>query len=308
MAQYSQTALSNLSRWQEMLWATYVRLETEAESDEFYGSAAGVLPGSQRLSVVSSTSQRTRRTGSNIRTDPSEFTLMAIQMDGVGFVEQGDRQARTRPGDFVLYETTRPYTLCFEGPFKQLVLKLPRKILNHRLTNLSAVTARTFEGTQGASRVVREFVQLLASSAGELGDCGLECFEDAAADMIATACLVQSAGLRPDAALYSEIRSRLCKLVRDPCLDLEALAISLNMSLRSLHRLFQRHGTTPGKIVLESRLDGAMRDLQSSLCKHRMIGDIAFSWGFSDLSHFNRMFRIKYGVTPGHVRQQVSTG
>jgi AraC-like DNA-binding protein len=35
-----------------------------------------------------------------------------------------------------------------------------------------------------------------------------------------------------------------------------------------------------------------------------MIGEIAFSWGFSDLSHFVRRFRAAYGMTPGDYRRR----
>jgi AraC-like DNA-binding protein len=36
---------------------------------------------------------------------------------------------------------------------------------------------------------------------------------------------------------------------------------------------------------------------------HRMIGEIAFSWGFSDLSHFSRRFRDQFGMTPSEARR-----
>jgi AraC-like DNA-binding protein len=36
---------------------------------------------------------------------------------------------------------------------------------------------------------------------------------------------------------------------------------------------------------------------------HRMIGDIAFSWGFSDSSHFNRRFKAEFGCAPGEYRR-----
>jgi AraC-like DNA-binding protein len=37
---------------------------------------------------------------------------------------------------------------------------------------------------------------------------------------------------------------------------------------------------------------------------HRTIGDIAYSWGFSDLSHFARRFKRAYGCTPSDYRRQ----
>jgi AraC-like DNA-binding protein len=43
--------------------------------------------------------------------------------------------------------------------------------------------------------------------------------------------------------------------------------------------------------------------LEDEAQAHRMIGEIAFSWGFSDLSHFSRRFRDAYSMTPGDYRR-----
>ena len=37
---------------------------------------------------------------------------------------------------------------------------------------------------------------------------------------------------------------------------------------------------------------------------HRTIGEIAFAWGFSDLSHFGRRFKAEFGVSPGEYRRR----
>ena len=39
-----------------------------------------------------------------------------------------------------------------------------------------------------------------------------------------------------------------------------------------------------------------------------MIGDIAYSWGFSDLSHFGRRFKAEFGCSPGDYRRQHREG
>jgi AraC-like DNA-binding protein len=36
----------------------------------------------------------------------------------------------------------------------------------------------------------------------------------------------------------------------------------------------------------------------------RTITDIAFAWGFSDQSHFNRRFKAEYGCAPRDYRQR----
>ncbi|MGY4315483.1 AraC-like DNA-binding protein [Bradyrhizobium sp. JR3.5] len=66
-------------------------------------------------------------------------------------------------------------------------------------------------------------------------------------------------------------------------------------SERYVHKLFERAGTTFASYVMDRRLDGAARDLKDPATTGRAIGDIAFDWGFSDLSHFTRRFRHRFG-------------
>ena len=40
------------------------------------------------------------------------------------------------------------------------------------------------------------------------------------------------------------------------------------------------------------------RALASPALRHRQVGEIAFDWGFNDLSHFGRTFRERYGLSP----------
>lgn len=46
----------------------------------------------------------------------------------------------------------------------------------------------------------------------------------------------------------------------------------------------------------------ARRLLQSAAAERRKIADIAVACGFSDLSHFNRMFKARFGCTPSEAR------
>ena len=50
--------------------------------------------------------------------------------------------------------------------------------------------------------------------------------------------------------------------------------------------------------VWAERLRGARADLRDPQYRDSSIGDIAFSWGFSELPHFSRSFKAAFGVTP----------
>jgi AraC-like DNA-binding protein len=111
--------------------------------------------------------------------------------------------------------------------------------------------------------------QPLAVHSPELCHSNYDIFVDVAADLVATACLERVGANR---IRFERVRARLSHLVREPVLDFEELARSERMSLRSLQRLFQLNGTTPGRVVLECRLEGAMRNLLS-LPHARTIGE-----------------------------------
>jgi AraC-like DNA-binding protein len=44
------------------------------------------------------------------------------------------------------------------------------------------------------------------------------------------------------------------------------------------------------------------RDLASPILAHRHVSEIAFAWGFNDVSHFGRVFRERYGLSPRDFR------
>jgi AraC family transcriptional regulator, positive regulator of tynA and feaB len=296
MADNSQAALA---KWKERLWDTYVRLESNSDSTGFYGNVTEAVPGSPRLTLVSSTKQITERTPANIRSDPKDFMLIAFQLEGEGIAEQGGRRAITDPGDFVLYESTHPYTLSFKGHFTQRVLRLPLSAINRRILRVSAVVGLTINGREGPGAIAREFVQSLAARSQEISAPDYNIYVDIAADLVATACLARVGELSPNRIRFERIRARLSRFVRDPSFDIEQLAPAESMSLRSLHRLFQLNGTTPGRVVLECRLEGIRRDLLSGVYA-QTIGQSAFSWGFTDQSYFNKEFKKAFwSITDG---------
>jgi AraC-like DNA-binding protein len=75
--------------------------------------------------------------------------------------------------------------------------------------------------------------------------------------------------------------------------DLARLA---GTSARSLHYAFhEQHGTTPMRYLRQVRLDRAREDLVQA---HGTVADIAYYWGFTNLSRFARAYRDRFGEFP----------
>lgn len=75
------------------------------------------------------------------------------------------------------------------------------------------------------------------------------------------------------------------------------------MTPRYVHLLLEETGKTFTHHVLERRLQKAAALLADPRWCERRIADIALAAGFTDLSHFSRAFRRRYGATPSDARR-----
>ncbi len=82
------------------------------------------------------------------------------------------------------------------------------------------------------------------------------------------------------------------------------MARDLRISPRYLQRLLETSGTSFTARVNELRLQRAFTLLTETRDGELRISDIALQVGFSDISHFNRLFRSRFGDTPRGVRGQ----
>jgi AraC-like DNA-binding protein len=56
------------------------------------------------------------------------------------------------------------------------------------------------------------------------------------------------------------------------------------------------------RYVWNRRLDRCRDDLKKPCASAQRVADIAFRWGFSDLSHFSRAFKARFGMSPRDCR------
>jgi AraC-like DNA-binding protein len=99
------------------------------------------------------------------------------------------------------------------------------------------------------------------------------------------------------AARHSAVLDYIAAHFQDPGLSLEIVARCQGISPRYLQRLMASSGTSFTGRVNELRLQRALKLLTEPLTNMQRISDIALEVGFSDVSHFNRLFRARFGDT-----------
>ncbi|MBK1787140.1 helix-turn-helix domain-containing protein [Prauserella cavernicola] len=292
------TLVDTFEHWQELLDATYVRLLADRMSTgPFSGQLENVRCGEITLSTMAAGGQRVRRTRSLIRSADDEFLLATVLLAGSGRIEQDDRRARLAPGTIVFYDSARPYVVESDGPFRQLVVRVPKQLLPGLDTR--TCTARPLgEGTPGA--VVSAFLTSLSATA-RAGNDRIAPFASHVAALITTAATAAGQTERavpPPSPLLERILEYLYANSSDHQLDVADVAAACHLSRRSLYRVLGADGL--GARLRRIRIGRAQQMLLAA--PSLPISVVANACGFASESGFHRAFRRATGQTPGQFR------
>ena len=107
--------------------------------------------------------------------------------------------------------------------------------------------------------------------------------------------VAQAADERPAPLLLERAREIMRRHIEEP-VGLDVIAMRLNLSRRSLERLFLKAAaTSPARAYMEIRLRRARQLLHQT----RMpVVEVALACGFASAAHFSRSYRAAYGTAP----------
>ena len=91
----------------------------------------------------------------------------------------------------------------------------------------------------------------------------------------------------------------------DSDLSAVTLARKFHCSQRYVHKLFAGTGRSVGEHVNDRRIATCTRDLLDNP-RNRKVAEIAFTAGFRDISHFNRLFKRINGTAPREFRRAMA--
>jgi AraC family transcriptional regulator, positive regulator of tynA and feaB len=94
----------------------------------------------------------------------------------------------------------------------------------------------------------------------------------------------------------------------DTTLTPAEIAGALGVSVRHVHRLFSRQGSTVADWIRAQRLRHCRKDLADPYLHRKSITEIAFFWGFNDSAHFSRAFKQEFGTCPRTFRSRIESG
>jgi AraC-like DNA-binding protein len=288
----------------------FVPLEcTPQAHKDFHGRMRAGAIGSLRLCLLEvspHTVRRTPRLAANTNGDQYKLSLM---LGGEALVVQDRREALLRPGDFAIYDCSRPYTLVGGDPFRMLVCVLPRKIVGISPERISQVTATRVPGSTGIAWAMAPFLQRLAELADrdEVPPDELRIVESVV-DLVESLCaLALGDASAPRAHSRAELTLRIRAYIESHLGDSELtptqIAAAHYLSKRYLHKLFEARGVGVSHWIRERRLERCRQDLADPNLREETVTSIGMRWGLTDPCHLSRLFRGAYGCSPTEYRR-----
>ena len=172
-------------------------------------------------------------------------------------------------------------------------------------TDAGAGVASRFTSANELLRLIKAYVRLLAESRTAYGAQPAAAIERHLTDLVGLLVSNRKGGPGEGSLQQVRLAAALACIERnyaDPTLTAGTVAADLGISVRYLEHLLEAGGQSYSARVRELRLQRARALLEASRSGSRRIIDIAMEAGFSDLSHFNRWYRQRFGETPSMTR------
>jgi AraC-like DNA-binding protein len=274
-----------------------------SEPSRFRGSLAGSTAGDTHLLSIASTSQSVTRSPSMIDRSSQKYYKFTVMEQGSGVFIQDGREAVLSEGDMTIYATDLPYTLLFERDVRVSVLMFPKDMLRMPAPVVQTVTGTKISGSSGIASVVRPFVSALASQLEDLGGARGRRLLRSAVGLVGE--LIEPLGTEPGDRhdrLRREVADYIEEHLPDPELDPSHIAAALYVSLRHLYSAFEGTGINVAGLIRSRRLERCFDELSDPRLADKTAAAIGVSNGFADPAHFSRVFKARYGVSPGGLR------
>jgi AraC family transcriptional activator of tynA and feaB len=260
------------------------------------------------IDVVSDGLHEAGRLPKSISHGEDDVFYLCLQLEGSARVSQDGRDTVVEAGGFHLQDTRRPYWSHYSPRWHQLIVKIPRTSLSARLASVSQLTARAIPHSNSVGGLVSDFIRLIHARIDTLKPNEQQRLGEQVPDLVALA-LASHSQDRPQLSsarsiAVLQLRAAIDARLDDPTLDPEMAAGAAGISVRYANALLAEDGSSIQRLIVQRRLERCQRDLADIAQSHRTVSEIAFAWGFSNLSHFNRRFKRAAGCTPGDYRRQ----
>jgi AraC-like DNA-binding protein len=292
------------SYWREMICDRVMNISPDAPSDRFSARLTVRTSGSLRFATCESTGYENIRTQRDIARAPADHYTVYLQMRGQTLMDQCDESFAFQQNDMFISDSRQPFRAALSENGYRAMVMIPRAMIDWRAPWLRHRPLSKLASNSPFIDLARHHFRHLVSD--DLSETETNLMTDNLCNLLA---LASGADIEPDhmrPELQIQAMVAFCQQnLHDPKLSPQLAAACCGISVRTLHSRFATLGQTFGNWLLESRLNACSKALRDPLQQARAISEIAYSYGFNDMSYFNRAFRTRFSMTPGEWRHDI---
>lgn len=304
------TKTDNIGAFRNIVDASFVPLRISTE---------GVQPFAARLSSVEADDitfteihakpHLVERTPETIADGGSGYYKISLMLSGSSILLQDGKELLMQAGDLSVYDTSRPYSLLFDQEFRTLIMMFPKDRLDIPIQFTEQLTAVALNQLQrGLAPVVTSFLSQFPDGMAHLTDSVRTKLAHTSLDLVSTlfSSILDTDPMQrdPHQIMLQKIYTHIEAHLSNPDLSPGSIAAAHYISMRHLHGLFKLADTTVSTWIRERRLERCRNDLLDPTLSDRTIAGIAARWGFIDPTHFSRVFKTTYSLSPSEIRNQ----
>ncbi|MCP2337739.1 BTAD domain-containing putative transcriptional regulator [Actinomadura rupiterrae] len=285
--------------------ALLVPVRLDPIGDSFRGGISAVHAGPLVVGRLRCTPHTVSRPPRTISSTDRDLVKVVLNRSPSGItVGQDGRECRVGPGELVVCDMTRPYSITVPGPCDVTFLGVPRALLGDRADVLARRTAVRLPSDAGLTSLITTCLAGVSDRVGALPDPAGRHLGDALTSLVLAA-LTATAPARTETPtdLADRILAYASANLHDPSLSVESAATRHGISPRRLHELFRDRDHTFMRWVRRERLARIRRDLRDPALAHRSVASVAARWGILDAAHVSRALKAEYGQTAAEIRQ-----
>lgn len=215
----------------------------------------------------------------------------------------------TGTGEFAVYESIAAYTLLFDEGVDHHFLRFPRAALALPGRLLRDTSSVTLGPDNPIARLAFTYFSQLAVSDELHQDVRADAAVEPSVELLRAVLTSQygNSSLAKDpleATLSLQITQCIRAHLADPDLSAARIAAAHGISVRHLYAVLSGSGISLGDWIRTHRLAECRRELAGPNGRLRTIAAIGRRWGFVDATHFSKVFKQAYGLSPRTWREK----
>jgi AraC-like DNA-binding protein len=237
------------------------------------------------------------------RIDEPSVILLSY-LEGGEHIEFGGQRFTLAAGDTFVWDSAQATRFEVYEPLHKVALAMPARLLSHDVISALQSVPRKFDLSSGSRFLLNNLIRGVADRDFDDADIEASIILDAVNTFVLGAARAEG---QPDESLRQRQRREIIRYIEqhltDPALSIGQIADLHRISKRYLHWLFREEAMTVNEFIISRRLQGCRKELINPDAAHRHVSQIAYAWGFANLSHFSKRYRAQFQESPTETRR-----